>query len=86
MTKKPHNPKSPRKSKAKEPLADYGKHIVFFNSFEEEEEYTARQRAALSYDERMLQIEQLRKLAFSKFLLPDGTWPPVAKVFTKRKP
>jgi hypothetical protein len=55
--------------------------IVFFSSFEEENEYTAMRRAGRSFDERMTQIETLRKWAFHKFLLTDNTWPPISKTF-----
>ena len=40
--------------------------IVFFSTFEEENEYTARQRAGKSFDERMTQM---------------NTWPPISNTF-----
>jgi hypothetical protein len=55
--------------------------LKFFPSFEEENEYTAMQCAAKSFDDRMLEIETLRKRVFRKFLLPDNTWPPISKTF-----
>ena len=55
--------------------------ITFFSSFEEENEYTAMQRAGKSYDDRMTEIERLRKWAFHKFLMTDNTWPPISKTF-----
>ena len=90
--KKPKPYKTP-KSKTKtvsEPQAAYGKTmdktIRFFSSFEEENEYVAKQNALLSYDQRMSNIEHLRKLVFSQYLLPNGSWAPVAKVFKIMKP
>ena len=86
--KKPSKKKNPKSAEAREPLIVYGikKEIHFFSSFEEENEFTARQRASLSYDERMRNIEQLHKLVFSDYLLADGSWPPIAKVFKIMKP
>lgn len=55
--------------------------IIFFSSFEEENEFTAKKRAGKSFDERMTQIETLRKWVFHKFLLTDNTWPPISKTF-----
>ena len=86
--KKPYKKKYTKSAEARERLAAYEikKEIHFFNSFEEENEFTARQRASLSYDERMKNIEQLRKMVFSKYLLDNGSWPPIAKVFKIMKP
>lgn len=55
--------------------------VKIFNSFEEEAEYTAKQRAAMSRDERMKNIEELRKRVFHQHLLASGKWPPVSKIF-----
>ena len=60
---------------------DANRRVLFFSSFEEENEFVAKERAALSYDERMTHAEKLRKRIFSKFLLPGGSWQPIAKVF-----
>jgi hypothetical protein len=65
---------------------DNSKKIIFFKSFEEENEYTAKLRALLSYDERMIYAEQLRRIVFSQYLLPDGNWMPVAKVLSHKEP
>jgi len=82
MYKKKDSNKGKNSSEAKEPPAVYSTtKIKTFSSFEEEEKYTADQRASLSYDERMAYIEKLRKIVFSQFLLPDGTWPSIAKSF-----
>lgn len=85
--KKIYKTKKQAASKVNESLAAYGdKRIAFFNSFEEENEYVAKEKAKLSYDERMKNIEELHKLVFSQYLLPDGKWAPVAKVFKIMKP
>ena len=68
------------KHKAEEPAAEYGKkRIMVFNSFEEENEYTQRQYAALSYEERMTNLETLRKRIFYKLLNADGNWSPLLR-------
>ncbi|MDI1233970.1 MAG: hypothetical protein PSX81_06805 [bacterium] len=65
-----------------EPTAIYGEQsIVFFKSFEEEEIHVAKARAALTYEQRMTQIEVLRKQVFNDFLLPNNTWPTIAPIF-----
>jgi len=85
-TIKPIKKKKNKPSEFKEPHASYrtkdeNRRIHFFSSFEEENEYVAKERAALSYDERMTNAEELRKRIFSNFLLSAGKWKPVAKVF-----
>jgi hypothetical protein len=55
--------------------------ITFFSSFKEENEFTAMQRAEISFDERMIHIETLRKWVFRKFLQADNTWPSISKTF-----
>lgn len=60
--------------------------VTFFSSFEEESEYTAKNRAETSYDLRMINIEILRKSIFHAFLLPDNTWPPISKKFKIMEP
>ena len=69
-----------------EPYATYrtsdpNKTVRFFSSFEEEYEFVVKERAALSYDERMTYAEELRKRIFSDFLLSVHRWKPIAKVF-----
>ena len=81
MAKKKAKTKS-KLSAVNEPLASYGKrHIVFFNSFEEENRYVAKERAEIPHNKRMMYIEQLRKRVFNKYLLPNGLWSPIEKVF-----
>lgn len=55
--------------------------FTFFKSFESMDEFEAKQRASLSYDQRMIIAEQLRKQVYHAYLKPDGTWPDLAKVF-----
>ncbi|MEX2592039.1 MAG: hypothetical protein WD426_04640 [Anditalea sp.] len=74
--------KKSKQAKANESSAAYGKRqVVFFDSFEEENEYVAKQRANTSYEKRMRDMEQLRKNVFHNHLLPDNSWKPVAKIF-----
>ena len=85
-TIKPLKKKKNKSSEVMEPHASYltrdpNKTVRFFSSFEEENEYVAKERAALSYDERMTYAEELRKRIFSNFLLSDHRWKPIAKVF-----
>ena len=55
--------------------------FVVFTSFEEEAIFVAKERAEIPYDKRMIFAEELRKRVFSNFLLPDGTWSPIEKIF-----
>ncbi len=88
--KQPYKNNKEKVIQAKEPEVAYGKSIQktirMFSSFEEENEFIAKQRYMLSRDERMVYAEQLRKMVFHKYLLPDGTWPPIAKVITLSNP
>ena len=55
-------------------MAAYGeRRIVFFNSFEEENLYVAKERAEIPYDKRLSNIEELRKRVFNKYLLQDDS-------------
>lgn len=67
-------------NKAEEPKTAF-KTVRFFDSFEEENEDTAKQRAATSYDERMKNIETLRKRVFNEHLLANGKWPSISNTF-----
>lgn len=85
MSDKKNTETDKNQNKAEEPATAY-KTIRVFNSFEEAEEFEAKQRAALSYDKRMKHIEELRKRVFNRYLLPNGTWPPISKKFKIMKP
>lgn len=62
------------------------KKIHFFQSFEEEKEFEAKKQASLSYEERMHQLEKLRKIVYKEYLQEDGTWKPLIKKITILKP
>ena len=85
MSKKKHK-KSDKSNQLKEPYTSYvsrdgSKTITFFSSFEEENKFVAKERFLLSYDQRMLYAEELRKNIFNKYIFPDGKWMPVEKTF-----
>jgi hypothetical protein len=71
--------KKPYKTKEKpeivnEPLATYGeRHIVFFNSFEEENEYTHKQRALMAPIENLKTVTTMVKRFFEKELKKNPT-------------
>lgn len=74
--------KKNKQTKVKEPSAIYGKRqVIFFNSFEDEEKYVAKQRAETSFEKRLKDMEQLRKRVFHNHLMPDNTWKPIARIF-----
>jgi hypothetical protein len=85
MTKDRRNKTEPDKNKIREPKINFNT-IRVFDSFEEADEFTARERASLSYDERLEHIEILRKQVFGQYLLEDDTWPPISKSFKIMKP
>jgi len=85
MTKDRKNKSEPGKNKIRKPKIDFNT-IRVFESFEEADEFTAKERASLSYDERLEHIEILRKQVYGQYLLEDGTWPPVSKSFKIMKP
>jgi|GEM_PF-911721 hypothetical protein len=80
MSKKENQDSKKKANKAEEPKTAF-KTVRFFDSFEEENEDTAKQRAATSYDERMKNIETLRKRVFNEHLLANGKWPSISNTF-----
>ncbi len=81
--------KKQKNAKVKEPIIQYGKgekKIIFFHSFEQQEEYELKQMALLTKAERMKRLEEMRKFFLQKFLLPDGNWVPVARTITIQTP
>ena len=58
------------------------KKIIFFNSFDEAEEYGLRKMASHSYEERLRNLEILRRRTYSRLLLPNGKLPPLEKIIT----
>ncbi len=77
---KKQNKESEEQNRVEEPEAAY-KTIKFFDSFEEMNEYDAKQRASLSHDECLEQVEELRRHVFHQYLLPNDYWPSVSKSF-----
>ncbi len=51
-------------NKAEEPAAEY-KRITFFNSFEEAELHGLKEMASHTYEQRLCNLEQMRKQSFS---------------------
>lgn len=90
MATKKYKTKKDKKSGVAEPVSVYKKQttktVRFFSSFNEENNYVAKQRAAQSYDERMLNAENLRRMVFSEYLLPNGKWKAVERTFKIVKP
>jgi len=82
----------PKKTKMQvnEPTAIYKigmkKTIRIFSTIEEENEYVAKERAMTSYDERMFNAEQLRRIIYNEYLLPNGKWVPIPKLITLQEP
>lgn len=76
------------KNELNEPSVSYGnlKQITFFNSHEEQELFHIQQMANRSPEESMKVLEQLRRIVFKEYLLPDGNWKPIEKVITFKKP
>jgi hypothetical protein len=58
------------------------KEIIFFNSFDEAEEYGLKKMASHSHEERLANLETIRKRVYSHLLLPNGEWPRMRKVIT----
>ena len=58
------------------------KKIQIFTSFEEEKSYEAKKQVSLTYNERLTQLECLRKIIYKEHLLPDGSWKPLVKKIT----
>ena len=79
------NKKTKEQSQVNEPAIHYspgGKKLVFFNSFEQQEEYELKQMASLSKDELLNKLEDMRKFFLRDHLLPNGNWAPVKRIIT----
>ena len=79
------NKKNKEQSQANEPIVHYstgGKKLVFFSSFEQQEEYELKQMASLTKDELLNKLEDMRKFFLRDHLLPDGNWAPVKRIIT----
>jgi len=74
MMKKKTNKTKVKPQEVNEPLAAYGeKRIVFFKSFEEENEYTYKQRALTPAIENLKNVTSMVKRFFSKELKNNPT-------------
>jgi len=82
------NSEDTNSNELKEPFANhYGKkEIYIFNSFEEQNDYHLQKMALQTPRESLEKLEELRKIFYKKYLLPDGTWPPIARIITIKKP
>ncbi len=72
-------------NKFNEPEAIYDatsskKKITFFNSFDEAEEYKLRQMAKHSHEERLSNLEVIRKRTYMRPLLSNGKLPSLERV------
>ena len=74
-----------KENELNEPSVEYRtnqqKRITFFKSFEEENEYTHKMRAATSYEERLSNLEERRKIVYNA-PLKNGEWFPLLRKFT----
>ncbi|MBS1622687.1 MAG: hypothetical protein JST83_01615 [Bacteroidetes bacterium] len=61
------------------------KKITFFSSFEEAEEHGLREMASHSYEQRLENLEVIRRRTYGHRLLPDGSWPPLDRIITIEK-
>jgi hypothetical protein len=67
------------KNKAKEPETDYTKRsITFFQSFEEATLHGLKEMASHTHEERLANLETLRR----RFFLKEKEWKPLARVIT----
>jgi hypothetical protein len=58
------------------------KEIIFFNSFDEAEEYRLRKMASHSYEERLANLEILRSRSFNRLHLTEEKRPPMKRIIT----
>ena len=58
------------------------KKITFFNSFAEAEDHGLKEMANHSYEERLRNLETIRRRTYGHLLMPDGSWPPLKKTIT----
>ncbi|MDB5283093.1 MAG: hypothetical protein JWO06_2168 [Bacteroidota bacterium] len=73
--------------KVNEPQAEYKpanskKTITFYNSIDEMDEDRWRYLASLTYEQRLVRLEEFRKQIYHSALLPDGTWPLLSRKLT----
>ena len=58
------------------------KKITLFNSFAEAEDHGLKEMANHSYEERLRNLETIRRRTYGHLLMPDGSWPPLKKTIT----
>lgn len=81
--KKSYKEKKSAASQANEPQAVYrNAKIKIFHSFEEQEEYELQKMALLTREELLNKLEKMRKIFLKKYLLPNGSWPPISRIIT----
>ena len=85
-TMEPETPGKKDNQSVNEPSAEYQKSaakksIRFFNSFEEAEDYGRKQMAGHTHEQRLQNLEILRKRIYAEYLLPNGEWPPLSRTF-----
>jgi hypothetical protein len=74
------------KNQLSEPESAYRKkRIQFYSSFEEAEEDKRKMMAAMSPEERMRNLERMRKRFLSHRLTADGKWKPLKRIITIHK-
>jgi hypothetical protein len=56
--------------------------ITFFNSFEEAQLSGLREMASHTPEQRLANLEILRKRTYHHLLLPDGSWPKMPRIIT----
>lgn len=70
-----------------EPSVDFAAMTInVFNSFEEEAEFVALQSMNTSYEERLKNLEILRKQVYYNYLLPNGEWQAMKPTIIVLKP
>jgi hypothetical protein len=75
--------KNEKPDKAEEPSVAYGsKRLTFFNSFDEAEEHSLKEMKGHTFEQRLANLEILRKRYFNSLLLPNGNWPPLKRIIT----
>lgn len=60
--------------------------IHIFNSLEEENAYVYNSMCELSYENRMKNMEYMRRNLFHEYILLDGTWKPLIREFRIMEP
>jgi hypothetical protein len=78
--------KEKNKNQISEPETVFGKkRIQFYSSFEKAEEDKRKTMAAMSPEERMINLERMRKHFLSHRLTEDGKWKPMKRIITIHK-